>query len=460
MVAGLSGALIDKGHEITVITPLYRGIKQNYPKIKPTRYSLRIPMGRRIVNGRVQKLCPRKNLTILFVEQPKYFDRKGIYTENGTGYADNAERYIFFSKAVTELSNKLRKRPNIIHCHDWQAGLVPLLLKHRQKLGSRILRFRTCMTIHNLAYQGICTADNFTLTNLPKKYFSASGMEFYGQMNFMKAGLVYSDQLTTVSPRYATEILTPESGEGLDGVLQQRTHDLSGILNGVDYTEWRTTGNPHLPFEYSEHDLSGKYKNKTALIRDLEFQSTKNASLLYAYVGRLADQKGISILLEALPKWLRNSNSIIAILGSGEKWMERNFVELQNEFTNRIYCHIGYNEKLAHRIEAAADFFLMPSKFEPCGLNQLYSLRYGTIPIVNDVGGLSDSIIDLRLNQNNGNGFKLSEYSSDCLIRTIRASAKYSENKDKMRRIRKRAMRANFNWGKSAKHYLDIFNSI
>jgi len=316
------------------------------------------------------------------------------------------------------------------------------------------------MTIHNLAYQGICTADNFTLTNLPKKYFSASGMEFYGQMNFMKAGLVYSDQLTTVSPRYATEILTPESGEGLDGVLQQRTHDLSGILNGVDYTEWRTTGNPHLPFEYSEHDLSGKYKNKTALIRDLEFQSTKNASLLYAYVGRLADQKGISILLEALPKWLRNSNSIIAILGSGEKWMERNFVELQNEFTNRIYCHIGYNEKLAHRIEAAADFFLMPSKFEPCGLNQLYSLRYGTIPIVNDVGGLSDSIIDLRLNQNNGNGFKLSEYSSDCLIRTIRASAKYSENKDKMRRIRKRAMRANFNWGKSAKHYLDIFNSI
>tara|TARA_B100000959_G_scaffold228626_1_gene243999 strand:+ start:199 stop:1659 length:1461 start_codon:yes stop_codon:yes gene_type:complete len=457
MVAGLSGALADMGHEVTIVTPLYRGIKKNYPKIKPTRHTLRIPMGRRVVNARVQKISPQQNLTVLFVEQPKYYDREGIYMEKGSGYADNPDRFIFFSKAVIELANIQQKRPDVIHCHDWQAGLIPLLQLDGGKSKKQNPRPGTCMTIHNLAYQGNCDAKNYQLANLPKSYFKPSGVEYYGQLNFLKAGLIFSDQLATVSPQYATEIMTPQFGEGLDGVLRQRANDMSGILNGVNYRQWRTTGNPHLPFEYSAHDLSGKYKNKVALIRELGLQSPRKMPPLYAYVGRLADQKGVDLMLEALPDWLGKTDSLFALLGSGEPWMEDRLRQLQEDFPGRACCHIGYSEELAHRIEAAADFFLMPSKFEPCGLNQLYSFRYGTIPIVNNVGGLSDTVNDIRKKQTIGNGFKLAKYSSNCLLQTLRASSAMYANKERLRRIRKRAMLASFDWINAAKSYLKIY---
>jgi len=447
------------GHEVTIVTPLHRGIRDEHPKLKLTRFTLRIPMGRRVVKGHVRKIVPRRNLTVFFVDQPKYYDRDGIYMENGTGYPDNPERFIFFSKAVLQIAGKLRRKPDVIHCHDWQTGLIPLLLQNRKDQGSRTSMPVTCLSIHNLAYQGVCDAGNYRLTNLPRNYFTSSGVEFYGQLNFMKAGLVSADQLTTVSPQYALEIMTPEFGEGLDGVVRQRVGDLSGILNGVDYTQWRTTGNPHLHFDYSTQNLSGKIRNKAALLGELGLPCRQKMPPLYAYVGRLADQKGVDLILETIPRWLTKSGPMFVLLGNGDPYLEGKFRQMQSNFPDSFCCHIGYRESMAHLIEAAADYFLMPSRFEPCGLNQLYSLRYGTIPIVNDVGGLSDTVIDVTRNPRIGNGIKLTEHSPEGLLRALRASAKLYSNRDRLNRIRKRAMRANFEWEHSAKAYLRIYKS-
>jgi starch synthase len=275
----------------------------------------------------------------------------------------------------------------------------------------------------------------------------------------MKAGLVSADQLTTVSPQYASEIMTPEFGEGLEGVVRQRVGNLSGILNGVDYTQWRTTGNPHLHFDYSTQDLFGKNRNKAALLGELGLPCKRKMPPLYAYVGRLADQKGVDLILKTIPRWLTKSGRMFVLLGNGDPRLESKFRQMQKDFPNSVCCHIGYHEPMAHLIEAAADFFLMPSRFEPCGLNQLYSLRYGTIPIVNDVGGLSDTVIDVTKNPRIGNGIKLTEHSPEGLLRALHASAKLYSNRDRLNRIRKRAMRANFDWNHSAKAYLRLYKS-
>ncbi len=459
MVAGLSGALADMGHEVTIVTPLHRGILGKHPKIKSTRFTLRIPMGRRVIKGRVRKIVPRRNLTVLFVDQPKYYDREGIYMENGAGYPDNPERFIFFSKAVAQIAGKLRGKPDVIHCHDWQTGLIPLLLQNKNGRGSRTPVPATCLSIHNLAYQGVCDAENYRLTNLPRNFFTSSGVEFYGQLNFMKAGLISASQLTTVSPQYAAEIMTPEFGEGLEGVVRQRVGDLSGIINGVDYTQWRTTSNPHLHFDYSAQDLSGKIRNKAALLGELGLPSKRKMPPLYAYVGRLADQKGVDLILETIPRWITKSGCLFVLLGNGDPYLEGKFRQMQKDYPNSVFCHIGYHEPRAHLIEAAADFFLMPSRFEPCGLNQLYSLRYGTIPIVNDVGGLSDTVINLTRNPRTGNGLKLTKHSPEGLLQALRASAKLYANRNRLNRIRKRAMRTNFEWEHSAKAYVEIYKS-
>ena len=459
MVAGLSSALADMGHEVTIVTPLHKGIRDKHPELKSTRFTLRIPMGRRTVKGLVRKIIPRRNLTVLFVDQPKYYDREGIYMENGMGYPDNPERFIFFSKAIVQIASKLRRIPDVIHCHDWQTGLIPLLLQNTKGQSRRTPAGGTCLSIHNLAYQGVCDAGNYRLTNLPRDYFTSTGVEFYGQLNFKKAGLVFADQLTTVSPQYATEIMTPEFGEGLDGVLRQRVSNLSGILNGVDYTQWRTAGNPHLHFDYSPKDLSGKIRNKIALLGEFGLPRRQKMPPLYAYIGRLADQKGVDIIIETIPRWLTKSDLMFVLLGNGDPCLEDKFRKMQTDFPNSVCCHIDYNEPRAHLIEAASDFFLMPSRFEPCGLNQLYSMRYGTIPIVNDVGGLCDTVIDVVKNPRTGNGFKLVKHSPDGLMRTLRASAKLYDNRVRLNRIRKRAMRTNFEWKNSAKAYLRIYKT-
>ena len=457
MVAGLSNAISAQGHTITVVTPMYRGVQNVCPNLKPTLGKLSIRMGRKIVEGRVLETKPRPKLTVLFVDHPRYFNRPGIYMEQGNGYADNPERFIFFSKATMEIAKRLKNTPDIIHCHDWQTGLIPLMLKHERGQGANTLATGTCLSIHNLAYQGVCDAKNYSFTNLPKKYFNPEGVEFYGQLNCLKAGLVYADCLTTVSPQYAKEISTTKFGEGLEGVIKGQSDNMTGILNGVDYSQWKTTGNPHLKYEYSIDNLTGKFRNKSVLLDEIGLPRHRITRPLYAYIGRLADQKGVDLLIETLPAWIAKTQCQFVALGNGNPIHENKFNQLQKSFPESVYCHLEYSESMAHRIEAAADFLLMPSKFEPCGLNQMYSLRYGTIPIVNAVGGLKNTVIDLSADPRTGNGIVLPKYSTKELMKALRFSANLHADLPRMNKIRKRAMKANFNWNLSASAYLETY---
>jgi len=459
MVAGLSNAISGQGHTITVVTPLYRGIRDVYTNLKPALGKLSIPMGKRVVPGRVFRTKPHPNLTVLFVDHPGYFNRLGIYMERGSGYADNAERFIFFSKATIEIARRLQIRPDIIHCHDWQTVLIPLLLQHAAGRGTGITLPGTCLSIHNLAYQGVCDARNFSLTNLPRRYFTPEGVEFYGQLNCLKAGLVYADQLITVSPQYAAEITTSSFGEGLDGVIRHRTASITGILNGVDYGQWKSTDNRHLKFDYSAENLTGKLRNKSQLLHEIGLPRKRRMPPLYSYIGRLADQKGVDLILDTLPFLLAKSKFQFVLLGSGTPYHENKFNQLQDAFPESVFCHLEYNESMAHRIEAAADFLVMPSKFEPCGLNQMYSLRYGTIPIVNAVGGLKDTVIDLAKHPRSGTGFVLTEFSPRGLMEAFRFSANLHTDLPRLNRVRKRAMKINFSWKQSSSAYLDIYRT-
>jgi starch synthase len=299
MAGALGKYLAQAGHKVGIVTPLYRGVRENAQGLKKLRMTLKLPLGRDLVRADVFTLEPRAGLTIYFIDQPHFYDRPALYQQSGLDYADNAERFLFFAKTAAHLARHLSWRPEILHLHDWQAALSSLFLSHQKWQGEWTDPPRTCLTIHNLAYQGIFPAAKYGLTNLPWNYFSPKGVEFYGQLNCLKAGLVYSDGITTVSPRYAREITTEEYGCGLDGVLRERGNALSGILNGVDYTEWNTNANPHLQHSFTADDLSGKALEKLALQKELGL-APEHKLPLFGTISRLVDQKGIDLLLGAL----------------------------------------------------------------------------------------------------------------------------------------------------------------
>ncbi len=445
MVAGLSGALA-RTHEVTVATPLYRGIREQFPDLEAVGDEFELPLGDAKLTGRWWRHQPSPNLIVLLLENDAFYDRPGLYMEHGEGYWDNPERFIFFSKAVARLSLDY----DVAHLHDWQTAIVPMLLKEGAGKGTP----RTVFTIHNLAYQGSCDADRFSFTNLSAKLFHSRGPEHFGQLNFMKAGLHYADAITTVSPQYAQEILTEEFGEGLSGELLKRKDQLTGILNGVDYAEWRTRGNPHLAAEYDLENLSGKATCKAQL---LEIFGLPNEGLpLFAVVSRLAEQKGITQLVEALAELLPGDGFQFVLLGSGDEALEEMLLQLRAEFPNRVGVEIGYDQSLSHKIEAGADFFLMPSRFEPCGLNQLYSLRYGTIPIVHAVGGLKDSITDIQKPE--GNGIRYEQFDVPQLSTAIHHALSLSRDPKKMEMVRRIGMKQDFSWPMAAQKYTQLYS--
>ena len=317
---------------------------------------------------------------------------------------------------------------------------------------------RTCLTIHNLAYQGIFPRAEFTLTNLPPDYFNPDGVEFYGQMNCLKAGIAYADVITTVSPRYAREITTPEFGCGLDGLLRQRQSDLFGILNGVDYEEWNTTHNPYLPHPYSADHLTGKTANKLELQKELGLPANAHIPL-FGSITRLADQKGVDIQLGALEEML-SANMQFVLLGSGAPVFEQGYRDLAQRYPTKVAVRIGFDQGLSHRIEAGCDFFLMPSRFEPCGLNQMYSLRYGTIPIVRITGGLDDTVIDIAEDPERANGIKFTEYSTRALAKGIRKALALYGEPELLRHYRINGMKADFSWEKTARQYRRVYESL
>ena len=455
MVGALGKALARRGHQVALVTPLYAGIREAYKDLRRLDLELQVWLGPRQIQGGIWELRATRNLAVYFVDQAEYFLRPFLYQEDGLDYADNAERFIFFSKAVVELARRLPLKPELVHVHDWHLGPVPLLLRHERRTGGWGNAPPSCMTVHNLAYQGLFARNVYSLTNLPWDYFTPDGAEFYGGFNCLKAGLAFADVLTTVSPRYAREITTPEFGCGLDGLLRYRHSALAGILNGVDYEEWNTARNPFLKHSYSLEDLSGKTKDKRELQRELGLAEDQSVPL-FASICRLVDQKGVDIQLAALEEALPSRVQFVQ-LGSGEKRYELACRKLAERFPGKAAVRIGYDTGLAHRIEAGADFFLMPSRFEPCGLNQMYSLRYGTVPIVRITGGLDDTVVDLTEDPEHADGIKFGEYSSRALARGIEKSLALYAEPDLLRFYQENGMSVDFSWDKTAAKYEQVY---
>jgi starch synthase len=416
---------------------------------------LELPLGTQQVRGAIWSLEPIEGLTVYFVDQPAFYERADLYQAEGADYPDNAERFMFFAKAAAHLALHLPWEPEVMHVHDWQAGMAALLLHHQRKLAGQGSTPGICLTIHNLAYQGLFPAAKYALTNLPWDYFTPAGVEFYGQMSCLKAGIVYADVITTVSPRYAREITTEETGCGLDGLLRQRNSSLVGILNGVDYEEWNTISDPYLKHPYAASDLSGKAANKLELQE--EFGLPVDAGVpLFGNIGRLAEQKGVEIMLGALEEMLSTRLQFVAV-GSGGPTFQRAYLDLARRHPSQVGVRIGFDEGLSHRIEAGCDFFLMPSRFEPCGLNQMYGLRYGTIPIVRTTGGLDDTVIDIREDLQKANGIKFIEYAASALAKGIRKALALYEEPELFHRFRTNAMAADFSWNRTVTEYVKAY---
>ena len=455
MVGAMSKALVHAGHEVGVVTPLYRGIRQKFSALKKLDWWIDLPLGSRRVQAEVWTLQPTERLTFYFIHAPEFFDRAGLYSEGGADYWDNGERFIFFSKCIVQLARYLQLQPEVVHIHDWQTGLVPALIKHQKESEGWGIAPRVGLTIHNLAYQGVFPASAFPLTNLPGKFFTSAGVEYFGTMNCLKAGIQLADFITTVSPRYAREIQTEEFGYGLDGLLRKRRNSLFGILNGVDHDEWNTTKNPCLKHPYSSRSLRGKTLNKLALQREVGLPTTADIPL-FGSVTRLVDQKGVDIQLGALEEMLEAEMQFV-LLGSGSPQFEKAYETLGKRFSTKCTVRIGFDQAFSHRIEAGCDFFLMPSRFEPCGLNQMYSQIYGTIPLVRRTGGLDDTVVDISENKRKATGIKFDEYSSRALAKAIRKALTLYRNPKLLTQYRRHAMKQNFSWEQTCEQFVNLY---
>jgi starch synthase len=458
MVGALAKFLARAGHTVGLVTPLHRGIRESLADLRPFDWKLDLPLGPGPVAGKIWTLEPAAGLTIYFIEQNEFFDRSGLYQEEGKDYPDNAERFIFFSKCVVHLARCLPWAPELIHAHDWQTALAAVFARDQKWRDNWSAAPPVCLTIHNLAFQGIFGAAKFALTNLPASYFQPEDMEFYGSMNCLKSGIIHADQITTVSPRYAREITTELMGCGLDGVLRRRQGVLEGILNGVDYDEWKTEANPYLKYSYGPAELSGKQANKAALQRELGLPEAPDTPL-FGTVSRLADQKGVDLQLAALQEMLAADMQFV-LLGSGQRLYERGYSALAQRHPAKCAVHIGFDTGLSHRVEAGCDFYLMPSRFEPCGLNQMYSLRYGTVPIVRVTGGLDDTVTDVSENAEKADGIKFSDCTVRAVAKAIRKALALYTDKPLLRHYRLNGMARDFSWERTAADYAKLYERV
>jgi starch synthase len=448
----LPRALAGRGHDVTVVSARYGGIEAGAQGFERRDGALRVrgePASVWIRRGRPE---------VHLLEHERFFgSRRGLYGEGGRDHGDNAERFAFLTRAALALPAATGKRIRVVHANDWQTGLAAFLLRHEHAHDPALAGARTVFTIHNLAYQGVFPKQVVPFLGLPWDAFRYEAMEFHDQLNFMKAGLTFADALTTVSPTYAKEILTPEGGEGLDPVLRQRRADLHGILNGIDVTGWDPARDAHLPAHYSSRDLSGKAVCKAALQRELGLPARPDVPLL-GMISRLVDQKGIDLVVAALPDLLARDVQL-AVLGSGSHAYEDAFRRAAADRPDRLAARIGFDEALAHRIEGGADAFLMPSRYEPCGLNQMYSLRYGTLPVVRAVGGLEDTVEDFD-GWMRGTGFKFREYSPQALLLAVRRALDTYRDRRTWQALVLRGMAQDFSWDRSARSYEALYRSL
>ncbi len=454
VVAALPAALADLGAAVHVVVPAYRTIDWEAAGAEPSgTLEVRVGGARRDVQLRTAR---RGALTVSFVEADDYFGRDHLYGGPYGDYPDNAERFAFFSRAVLALAARLEPPPDVLHCHDWQTALVPVFA--RAFPDPRLAAARTLLTVHNLGYQGIFPSSVWPLLDLDWSYFTPRTLEFYGQVNVLKGGLVFADALTTVSRRYAEEILTAEHGHGLDGVLRERRDVLHGILNGVDYTSWDPRHDPHIAAAYGPDDSSGKAACKADLQARFGLRIAPHTPL-FGMVTRFADQKGLDILTAAIPELLRHDLQL-AILGNGDVRYEHALAAEGRRAPERLAVRIAYDTAAAHHVEAGADAFLMPSRYEPCGLNQMYSLRYGTVPVVRATGGLDDTVTEFDPTTGHGNGFKFTPYTPEALLDAVRRALDVYHRPADWRRLIRKSMACDFSWRLPAARYLELYRGL
>jgi len=479
--ASLPAALAERGLDVAVVMPLYRSARLAADPLEPTGLTFRTPIGHRSVEGVFwRSRLPGTEVPVFLLEQRDYYDRddpsqgRGIYQyadpdRERIDYNDNCERFVFFCRGILELIALADLWPDVLHLNDWQTGLAPIYLREVYRKSSRpLLRpkydaVRTLFTIHNLAYQGRFWHHDMPMVGLPWKLFTPEALEFYGEINFLKAGLIFADALTTVSPTYAREIQTPYYGCGLQGVLNHRRSSLTGIVNGIDAEVWNPAGDPHLAKNYDVQTAeTGKAACKKDLQKELNLAQEPN-TLLLGMVSRLASQKGFDLLQKIAPDLLRRGIQLAA-LGDGDSLYREFLQQLQEHHPGQVGVRVTQDEGLAHRIEAGVDAFLMPSQYEPCGLNQLYSLRYGALPIVRATGGLADTVTDAteaNLAAGKATGFAFVTYAPEAFLEAIdRAHAMYTKNRTQWRAMQRTAMLQDWSWRRSAAEYEQLYRNL
>ncbi len=458
-VAGaLPLALARLGHKNTIITPAYQKTINGRFALSGTGLTLAVNMSPDL-NESIEVLVSEylPGVTSYFLSHPLFSQRPGLYGTINGDYGDNAYRFALFCRGALELIKALDLKPDIMHCHDWQTGLVPPLV-NKAKADPHFIKNRTVFTIHNLAYQGVFGLDQYLYTGLPERYYCIDGLEFYGQVNYLKGGIFFADRLTTVSPSYAKEILTPEQGWNLDGALRSRQTALTGILNGLDYSEWGPASDKLLPTNYSPDRLRPKDNLKRILCKRMGIVYDQNRPLL-AIVSRLAKQKGLDLLLEAFDDLIEMGCDLV-LLGTGEGIYHDAFAEKKRQYPNGFGLKLGYDEGLSHLIYAGSDMFLMPSLYEPCGLGQMIALRYGSIPVVRKTGGLADTITDYDEGIEKSNGFIFVEFTSRALRQATSRAVKLYKDKASWNKLVARAMNCDFSWDASARKYHDLYQSL
>jgi len=449
------------GHEPMLVVPAHRHSWYCGQPIEPLGIDFIVPIGSKTVTGHLlQSKLPGTDVPVYLIQQDQYFDRDGLYQAEGKDYVDNCERFVFFSRAVLEIIRLLDLSVDVIHANDWQTGLVPAYLKIEYRGIPRYEHIASLLTIHNLAYQGRFWHWDMLLTGLDWKYFNWRQMEFHGHLNLLKTGIVFADSINAVSPRYAEEIQNAALGCGLEGTLQHRRAVLSGILNGMDTAHWNPATDPHIAERYNVDSVErGKPACKAALQREVGLPVAPDVPLL-GFIGRLCDQKGVDLIIKVMSQWAQDVDAQWVLLGTGDRKYEAQLAELAKRFPGRVAVKLDFSAELAHRIEAGADMFLMPSRYEPCGLNQMYSLAYGTVPVVRATGGLADTVVDATeetLRGRTATGFSFGEYSDLALAETLRRACDAYHKKDVWRQLIETGMREDWSWTRSAEQYAQLY---
>ncbi|MBW1784022.1 MAG: glycogen synthase GlgA [Deltaproteobacteria bacterium] len=456
----LPSALRNLGLDVRMVLPYYRMVRDGEFPVHPLIDDLQVTLGAETLVSRVLETRSEEEVPVYLIEREDLYDRSNLYGNSRGNYYDNLERFTYLAYGALRIAERLNFRPDIIHCHDWQTGLVPALLRGPFRTSSWFTDTRTVFTVHNIGYQGLFPASRLSVTGLSLvEFFQLDGIEYWGNISLLKAGIVYADAVTTVSKQYAREIQTPEFGMGMEGILSKRRMSLFGILNGIDYRLWDPAEDPHIHMNYNSQNMEGKQRCKEGLIREMGMDTGLMNKPLLAMVSRLDAQKGLDLLMDILDEILALDVGLI-VLGSGDERIQQAIEEVKKQAPGCVGLFIGFNEPLAHRIMGGADIFLIPSRYEPCGLTQMYALKYGAVPVVRATGGLEDTIVAFSPEKGEGNGFKFGPYESGAFLGAVRQAVEIFQDAALWTRVMANGMKADFSWGRSAGKYMELYRSL